>query len=181
MAEVSTGIPGEVSPGVSLDRRGAPRFVMPAEMYRVIAAIERMHGTAPSADEVRVQATAATITPTSRATERWVRKIAASLYGELAAHVILELDATAPQCAHCGCSDFLACEGGCSWVEPSDVPVCSECNHKRNACPHCGSHPNDACDRDCPVYLEACDGHHAPGACPLLDDAPAAATTGGAR
>lgn len=27
-------------------------------------------------------------------------------------------------CRSCGCSDFFACEGGCSWVEPD---LCSSC------------------------------------------------------
>jgi len=32
--------------------------------------------------------------------------------------------AKAPTCRRCGCSDFFACEGGCSWVEPD---LCSSC------------------------------------------------------
>jgi len=32
--------------------------------------------------------------------------------------------AKAPICRSCGCSDFFACEGGCSWVEPD---LCSSC------------------------------------------------------
>jgi hypothetical protein len=30
----------------------------------------------------------------------------------------------APVCRVCGCSDFFACKGGCSWVEPD---LCSSC------------------------------------------------------
>ena len=139
------------------------RFVMLAPLYRVLAAIERAHGTALYPDEFRVQATAATIIPATDTTARWVRKIAASLREELGEDVVIELKAHDPQCVDCGCCEALACDGGCTWVEPSAEKLCSECDHKRNACPHCGSHPNDACDMDCPVYTEDCDGNHKPG------------------
>lgn len=31
-----------------------------------------------------------------------------------------------PRCAGCGCTDLVACAGGCSWVQ-MDPPMCSRC------------------------------------------------------
>ena len=36
-------------------------------------------------------------------------------------------------CIHCGCDDYHACAGGCSWIRldrEAGLGVCSECQHR---------------------------------------------------
>lgn len=144
------------------------RFVMSQSIYRVTRAVLRYAASTIAGDH-RVQRTAATVTTSSAPAVSGLRELARNLREEFGAEVIIELQPSDPQCMDCGCIDALACEGGCTWAKNgTGSDLCSDCHHRRKQCPHCGSHPLDACDRDCPVYTEDCDGEHAPGACPLL-------------
>lgn len=55
-----------------------------------------------------------------------------------APEVLMDPDPELPRCIDCGCTEQLACPGGCYWADSTrlglpEVPLCSQCYGRRAA------------------------------------------------